>query len=83
MVILNHYIQYMTILPLKHHSPLTVDSDRVTVLAVAFEFFKPVAGQRRQDLQCFRVIEHLQLTAGIGAQLGRELTDGTRYPVME
>ena len=66
MVILNHYVQYMAILPLKHHSPLIIDSNRVTTLTVAFEFFKPVAGQRCQDLQCFRVIEHLQLAAGIG-----------------
>lgn len=83
MVVLNHYIQSVAVLPLKHHPPLIVDPNRVTALAIASELFKPIAGQRRQDLQCFRVIEHLQFTAGIGPKLGRELTDDTRYPVME
>ena len=66
MVIFNHYVQHMAVLPLKHHPPLIIDSDRVTALEIAFELFKSIAGQRHQDLQCFRVIEHLQLAAGIG-----------------
>lgn len=83
MVILNRYIQSVAILPLKHHPPLIVDPNRITALAITLEFLKPIAGQRRQDFQCFRVIEHLQLTAGIGPPLRRELTDDTRYAVME
>ena len=83
MVVFNHYNQSVAVLPLKHQPPLIVDPNRVTVLAITLEFLKPIAGQRRQDFQCFRVIKHLQLTAGIGPQRRRELADDARYPVME
>ena len=51
--------------------------------AIAFEFFKPIAGQRRQDIQGFGIIEHLQLAAGIGPQRRRELADRSRRPVIK
>ena len=83
MIVFNHYIQSVAVLPLKHQPPLIVGPNRVTALAITLEFLKPIAGQCRQDFQYFRVIEHLQLTTSIGPQPRRGLTDDARYPVME
>jgi len=60
------------ILPIENYAPLVIDSDAVTALQIAFQFFQPVTRRNHQILQDGRVLDHVQLAPGGTQDILRE-----------
>ena len=75
-MIIRHFdLVRIAILPLKADAPLIVNSNTILSLAVAMQFFQPIAGGHPDILKRLRSVQNQQLPEGSAAQLMGESFD--------
>jgi len=73
MIIDDHDISGIAVLPDKTDAPLIVDANAVLTCAVAFQRFQAVRRGYAQIFQRFGIVEHTQLALGNMLEVSRQL----------